>query len=548
MKLHTKLILWLVPGLLAIYVVSQVYQQLTTSKALGKVSQEHLARLDALARQNAENVQVAAEAAIFDCMMEGEMEKLVAAMQRQKAVKGLIEFSVTDSNGYVDYSADPSFLKKRLSPELKTRVFASQAKYIRQTEDAFEIYQPQLAKAKCLECHEGFKADTTIGLTIFRFSTAELKQAKQEWSVSMSAIQQTNRMTAIATSLVMGLLVACIGYIIVRVLIAIPFGRVIKILETECGRIRHASSQASGMSQSLASGSTEQAASLEETSASLEEISSMTRRNSDHAQTAKNLSAAARQAADDGAVDIQRMAEAIGEIKVASDNIARIIKTIDEIAFQTNLLALNAAVEAARAGEAGMGFAVVADEVRSLAQRSARAAKETAENIRGAIAKIGQGVQISAKVSDHLKQIVNKAREVDTLVAEVAMASKEQSQGIEQVTIAINEMDKVTQSNAANAEASATAAEDLNGRAVSLKRAIEQLLTLVNGNSAHPSADAPRTAQPPARDPWFSAKPPRSANGKLNGMPQRKLARGAGKTDSQAREAGSPNGAAAATR
>jgi methyl-accepting chemotaxis protein len=240
----------------------------------------------------------------------------------------------------------------------------------------------------------------------------------------------------------------------------------------------------SSASQSLAEGSSKQAASIEETSASLEEMASMTRNNADSAQRANDLARQTREAADRGATDMQAMASAMNEIKSSSDDVAKIIKTIDEIAFQTNILALNAAVEAARAGEAGMGFAVVADEVRNLAQRSAQAAKDTAAKIEGAIAKTAQGVQINAKVAAALDDILTKARQVDELVAGIATASKEQSQGISQVNAAVGQMDKVTQQNAANAEESAAAAQELNAQADLLKRAVGELLQLVGG-AAH---------------------------------------------------------------
>jgi methyl-accepting chemotaxis protein len=250
-------------------------------------------------------------------------------------------------------------------------------------------------------------------------------------------------------------------------------------------QVASAASHIASSSQSLAEGASEQAASLEETSSSLEEMSSMTKSNTESARKAKDLAAQARHAADAGTADMQAMNTAMAAIKQSSSEIGKIIKTIDEIAFQTNILALNAAVEAARAGEAGMGFAVVADEVRNLAQRSAQAAKETAAKIEGAITKTDQGVQISAKVSEVLQEIVAKVREVDQLVAEVATASQEQSQGIEQLNTAVNQMDRVTQSNAASAEESASASEQLSAQSESLKQAVDQLLAMVGGAGAN---------------------------------------------------------------
>jgi methyl-accepting chemotaxis protein len=255
-------------------------------------------------------------------------------------------------------------------------------------------------------------------------------------------------------------------------------------LDDGSGQIASAASQVSTASQTLAEGSSEQAASIEETSSSLEELASMTKRNSENAQKSNELAKQACQAADKGAKDMAAMSSAMGAIKTSSDDIAKIIRTIDEIAFQTNILALNAAVEAARAGEAGMGFAVVADEVRNLAQRSAQAAKETSAKIEDAIVKTNQGVGLSEKVAAALNEIVAKAHEVDELAAEVADASREQTQGITQINTAVGQMDKVTQSNAATAEESAAAAEELNAQAETMKESVHQLMKLVGGGRA----------------------------------------------------------------
>ena len=248
-------------------------------------------------------------------------------------------------------------------------------------------------------------------------------------------------------------------------------------------------------SQILAEGSSQQASSLEETSASLEDMASVTKHNAENAQKANELSRYARNAAEKGATDMQSMSGAMQDIKHSSDEIAKIIRTIDEIAFQTNILALNAAVEAARAGESGMGFAVVADEVRNLAQRSAQAAKETAAKIEDAINNTARGVQITNKVSEALNEIVNKSRQVDELAAEVAGTSREQTQGITQINAAVANMDKVTQNNAASAEESAAAAMELNGQAKAMKAAVENLLRLVGQDSLMATGQATPTPE-----------------------------------------------------
>jgi methyl-accepting chemotaxis protein len=245
-----------------------------------------------------------------------------------------------------------------------------------------------------------------------------------------------------------------------------------------------AAAQVSAASQTLAEGATHQAASLEETSASLEEIASMTKRNAANAQSTKELADKAHSEAEAGAKDIMLMIQAMREIKSSSDDIGKIIKTIDEIAFQTNILALNAAIEAAKAGEAGIGFAAVADEVRNLAQRSAQAAKETAIKIETAISKTAQGVQMSGKVSESLGAIVNNVSMVDELLAEIATASREQSEGVNQVNEAVAQMDKIVQSNAGNAQESASAAHEMNSQAEVLRHIGEQLHQLTGITAA----------------------------------------------------------------
>ncbi len=288
------------------------------------------------------------------------------------------------------------------------------------------------------------------------------------------------------TWIILGLALVCIpGIIVLGVLIARsitkPINRVIEGLSEGSDQVTAASGEVSSSSQLLAEGSSEQAASLEETSASLEEISSMTKQNADSSTQADDLMKDANMVVDKANGSMVKLNTSMDEISKASEETSKIIKTIDEIAFQTNLLALNAAVEAARAGEAGAGFAVVADEVRNLAMRAADAAKNTADLIEGTVKKVTEGSDLVKTTNEAFSEVASSTGKVGELVGEIAAASNEQANGIEQVNKAVVEMDKVTQSNAANAEESAAASEEMNAQAEQMKGFVNELMSLVGG-------------------------------------------------------------------
>jgi methyl-accepting chemotaxis protein len=239
----------------------------------------------------------------------------------------------------------------------------------------------------------------------------------------------------------------------------------------------------------LADGASRQAAALEESSASIEEINSMTTQNATHAEEAKGLAAETRKSVEQCSGRARELSDAMNAIDTSSKGIAKILHTIDEIAFQTNILALNAAVEAARAGEAGAGFAVVAEEVRSLAKRSADAARETATRIDDSIRSSNDGIHISTLFAKDLEVIADRIRSMDDLVIEIANASREQAEGLKQINIAVSQMDQVTQNNASVADNAAVIARNFAENSRELLHLVEQIEALIGKNNQSTSIE-----------------------------------------------------------
>ena len=428
-------------------------------------------------------------------------ELLAKTPEERKKFRAAIEASREPIRKFVDdYEKTVTTSEDR---ELFDKLKAARVQYITLRDQLLDLVDAgKVDEATQLNSASVYSAFDKYDTLVDQALALNIKNGDRE---TEQAFRSTDRATVfiIGISIVVLIFALAIGALISRGLNE-TLRQLALTLNDSSAQVASAASQVSSASQTLAAGASEQASSLEETSASLEEMSSMTKRNAENSKQANGLAKQAREAADRGVGDMQAMSAAMSAIKASSDDIAKIIKTIDEIAFQTNILALNAAVEAARAGEAGMGFAVVADEVRNLAQRCAQAAKETAGKIEGALGRTAEGVHISSKVAEMLNDIVAKVRQVDELVTEVTGASQEQTHGISQINAAVGQRDKVTQSNAANAEESAAAAEELNSQAEMTKQAVGELLQLVGGldaNTSHP----PKAAAASVRKPFKPA-------------------------------------------
>lgn len=310
---------------------------------------------------------------------------------------------------------------------------------------------------------------------------------------------------SIATAAISVLLGLSFGIIILTAL-SKAVNQVISVLTDNSMHVTSAAQQIASASEELSQASTEQASSLEETVATLEELTSMVKVNADNAKQAANLSESTREVAMQGEQDLRNLLHSMSEISADSKKIEDIINVIDDIAFQTNLLALNAAVEAARAGEQGKGFAVVAEAVRNLAHRSSTAAKDITGLIKGSVQKVEVG-STQAKKSGHvLGEIVASVQKVTDLNSSIATASEDQFTGINQIGKAMNQLDQVTQINAATSEEAAASAQELSAQATQLSHTVDILVSTIKGQTA-------------AKKSGLEVPPQRQTNKKSNILP-----------------------------
>lgn len=502
MKLHVKLLLSILATLGVVYGVILVVQSTRLSQRIERLAAANLEHEEQSEWRAIQNLQRACNSALNSAMVAGEMDVFRVLLAEQTKVEGLQELTVFNKDGIAAESTLPEMRKARLPQAVVERIKKDVTPWQERTDESFVLYQPMPVTPACIECHPRYDQVASGGVYRYRFSTGELKQAQTQWTAFSSELSRSSWLSGLWSGSILLLTAGAVILWLVRRQIARPLNQVSAALELSATRLADTAQSINKASMSLAEGSQMQAAALEQTSASVEETTSMAQRTADDAAQTNAAAAATRQAVETASVAMREMDQRMHGIQAATADVAKILKTIDEIAFQTNLLALNAAVEAARAGEAGAGFAVVADEVRSLAQRSAAAARNTADLTGQVTGQVREGSAISEQVAAHLRDIIAKIEIEEALVKQIAHASQEQGQGLKQINDAVTSIDQVTQRNAGMSEETASAAKELFQHSSELSEDVHHLLRLLHGRQP---ATAQRAAGPGGSGPTCRA-------------------------------------------
>ena len=436
-------------------------------------------QMDEILHRYSRKLDVGAQIELATTEMQGSQRGLMLsyAMNDPHAAEQYIQLYATSGTKIDSVLAE---IAPQLGSEAERRLIAD----IRRNR---ETWAPRFQKLIAL-CEEG-KIDEAYKLrNENKLISAEMHRAATEWvKQQRKALEEAGIAAAASasTAIWFSVVLAAISLgLTVPILVGVRrivrrIRRMVEELRKDAGQVASASAQLSSSSQVVASGASQQAASIQATSEFAGEITAMTRKNAEHSASAAQLTAGAVELIAEANGSLDRMQAAMKEVTASCQGVGRITKVVDEIAFQTNILALNAAVEAARAGEAGVGFAVVADEVRNLAQRSASAARETSELIAASIGKSRDGQTHLQSVSSAIGKVTAGAQEIASLVDQIRIGNTEQANEVHSVAQAIGDMEQTTQSSAAAAEETAAVGEEMKGHAEALRTLVQNLQVIV---------------------------------------------------------------------
>lgn len=425
---------------------------------------------------------------VSSSLERGQMRTFHRLLVRQRNIKGVLDVSLYSRNGKLNLSSSGKDSATTVLNGRLMKLATDNGSPISRVEGTHTvIVAPQTVGADCVRCHHGWQIGQTGGFLTMTYNRKE-----------MLTTIKTLQLVLLGGSVLLLLCISGIIFIVMHRVVKRPIDGIVDRLTESSGLVSGAADQAAEASKSLAANASRQAASLEQTSASLEEISSMTSLNAQNASEADAKMTETTSSIKESSKAMEQLGEAMAAIASSNEETNKIIKAIDEIAFQTNLLALNAAVEAARAGEAGAGFAVVADEVRNLAMRAAEAAKNTTVLLEETSGRVGVGVELVANSQESFKKAADQTERATQLVKEIAGASKEQTTGLQQISLAVQDLDKVTQQNSADSDQAATVSDDMALQARHLEENVTELVALVKGGSG--TFLARREQRPPFQD------------------------------------------------
>lgn len=489
MKLHTKLILSLLAGLLVVVSGSQGWQYFSTTRQISKQSEGEVERLKANQLAAVENIHNLVENSVAGSLERGEMEKFSQVLLQQKNLKGLEEFSLFGRNGVVSYSTEASLVeqKKNLPADLKALLDKSEKEFVEktgqaiQTSEATEIYRAQIITPDCIRCHVEWPVNGVGGVTYFRFSNKALAEAETAAATSLSSTRNKALISSTVAVVLVVVVLSVAMFLLMQRFVRKPLAQFSSMLEKfqtdegdltrrvdirtndEIGTLANlfnafienldlVISQAQSVAGDVGESVTSQVATVEHTATSMEKIAARSQETSNLTEGAEKMMQENTRLSTESLKAVVRITEIMSQIETDSSEMRKIIKVIHEIASQTNLLALNAAVEAARAGEQGKGFAVVAGEVRNLAGRAREAAQQTEVLLDRTAQRVTMTSTAVREINTTFENIVETAKIMGERMSAIHDASTKQADEIHQVNEALAQINTLTADNAQDVE------------------------------------------------------------------------------------------------